>query len=646
MDSLDSMDKGVDISSYMIVRASLVFNMHYADANSLIEKFNNLFSGIVENSKPECIAKRLVSLLQARALFERTRVDFQKNNADTATGSGQAIELNKLRTKYTEIVKCERLLQEWKSSIIESGRVHSVLRLVLQLPDLFDPSCDIVLLDGSLDQCSLLQEMGIKRVISRTTIEEIEEIEEGVANINDLDNRVLQFPDFEISPPRLVTLVQGFDSPKPEQEQEQNDSLVKMIKALRGSIARVLTTRNTLAKFGQEWIVNGSENIKTLQLCKDFSVLKGKFEGFRALIVGPGPSLQQCLPLLGSLSERCTIICLSQALTAVRDVGISPDFVIVTDSTYLPKNFELGVGDTRAYVFDISSDPRHFSHIGSAERWPYIASDVKAYALKGLLQGVELPRLPTGGSVSHCAISFAQLLGFSEIVLVGHDFCVPNGRQYALLSNGESVHNHKNLQKNIVSEQRNMVEVQTNAGSVAHAPISYDIFRRYIEKLVNTTEFSARCQMLTFSLEGARINGVAYTSPEDYMATLRDGGVKKAEIPHLDYILIEPHSIQSSDRGKGIRLAEKLTERIHQIWEKKEFTSVNTRAVNEEAQVLIREAISLTRYWPEISLFLQEGLSRIDQTVVLDRCPERMMFLQNELLLEIRKGLGLIHRQS
>jgi len=163
----------------------------------------------------------------------------------------------------------------------------------------------------------------------------------------------------------------------------------------------------------------------------DAGTLYGSLTNGRALVVAAGPSLEHALPYLKRQRGEARLIAVTTALRVLVRAGILPDLVAAVDP-----RLELGM-----HFDDLDLQPFHATplvylagvHPAVLDRWPgpRLAAfragsrDFADYA------PVRKAELYCSGTVTHAAIDLAQRLGAPEIVLIGVDFCFPEGKAHA-----------------------------------------------------------------------------------------------------------------------------------------------------------------------------------------------------------------------
>ncbi|MDP6978771.1 MAG: DUF115 domain-containing protein [Myxococcota bacterium] len=158
--------------------------------------------------------------------------------------------------------------------------------------------------------------------------------------------------------------------------------------------------------------------------------LFGKFQGVPAVVVSAGPSLDKQLDTLARYRDRVLVICIGQALGALRTAGIEPDLVHVLESQDVAHqlsrvgtsdNVNLVVtNDVAPSLFEVPVRSRFVATPGGDKVGRWIASSLDR---EGWVFG--------GSTVAHGAVSLACALGANPIMLIGQDLAYTDGRHYA-----------------------------------------------------------------------------------------------------------------------------------------------------------------------------------------------------------------------
>ncbi len=182
--------------------------------------------------------------------------------------------------------------------------------------------------------------------------------------------------------------------------------------------------RNTLRRFGSLWLKNMCRNLREIRDRDGIGRFSGLFPDVPALLLAAGPSLDEILPQLPRLADRCVVIAVDTALRACLSAGVQPDFTILVDPQYWNWRHLDG---TRAAGSIL---------ITESAAWPavfrYPARDIflcsSLFPLGKYLESRigRKGELGAGGSVATTAWDFARHLGCAEIYAAGLDLGFPN----------------------------------------------------------------------------------------------------------------------------------------------------------------------------------------------------------------------------
>ena len=185
----------------------------------------------------------------------------------------------------------------------------------------------------------------------------------------------------------------------------------------------------TLEKFGQLWLRNSCRNLEFLATCDGVKRYENLGWNLDACVVGAGPSLDEILPHLKEIKERCLLIAVDTALRACLRAGVEPDFVVLADPQYWNARHLAGLSaPSSILITEVAAYPSVF-------RFPcqevVLCSSLypvgKFFSSRGLDKG----ELGAGGSVATSAWGLARLCGCRRIFLSAVDLAFPGKRTHA-----------------------------------------------------------------------------------------------------------------------------------------------------------------------------------------------------------------------
>lgn len=303
------------------------------------------------------------------------------------------------------------------------------------------------------------------------------------------------------------------------------ESFEQFEKALVDNIQVIRNSCYTVKAAGSQIITNTMANLPSLFGGPDLGKLRGLLNGFPAICVAAGPSLDKDIELLQSIGERAAILCCDSAVHTLVSAKITPHMVVTTDR--LPVNFEKirydlhHLRDT-VLVFGVEANPDNVRAFLSGRRFGVSADSVLLNRWLGPQLGLEW-RLPAMTSVSHTAIFTAMALGADPIILAGMDFALAEGRSHA---RGSMVRYPNNPDA--------VTSVEGVNGRPAKALPQLIADRRQIE----TVAANHRARLIDVSMSGARIRGTEVRSLQEVIDTLlgSQAGVRQ----RLDGVVWEP----------------------------------------------------------------------------------------------------------
>ena len=183
---------------------------------------------------------------------------------------------------------------------------------------------------------------------------------------------------------------------------------------------------------------NIANNIRAYVECEPINILKSKFNGYPAVIVSAGPSLQKNIEYLKTIREKVIIIAVQTTLKPLLAKGIKPDFVTSLDYHEVSKRFYDGLEDQLSDIHLIA-EPKVSWHVIDAyyDHGPVsiLGNDFAELLLKE--KNGKHDFLTAGATVAHLALYLGQYLGCDPIMFIGQDLGYTNNVYY---SPGNSVH--------------------------------------------------------------------------------------------------------------------------------------------------------------------------------------------------------------
>ncbi len=275
---------------------------------------------------------------------------------------------------------------------------------------------------------------------------------------------------------------------------------------------------------------NSIENADHCAMSPGFGVLRDQFRGLTAISVASGPALNQALPFLKRHRDEFVLIACDSALRPLMNAGIMPDFVTALEREEIVTSYFRGV----------SVDPLTTligPHVMLKSTFDAFQGKKAIYS-HGAAIGVALgyhhlgEPLMTGFSAGNLNISAATQMGFSKVVLVGHNLGheVGSGASHAqgvTLEHRSSPKSEEELKKLgvtlRVTSQDGLSEVPTDG--------LYLIYRNQIEEEI--AHYTNR-KFYNTAMKGAKITGAITATLEEALGENdRHGPEVKARLGRL-----------------------------------------------------------------------------------------------------------------
>lgn len=228
--------------------------------------------------------------------------------------------------------------------------------------------------------------------------------------------------------PKAFAVIHLYDSTIDAETRDLAETIATSVRFNVGSII------NTMDRFGDRLLRQSLENLhRTIDFAHPLG-LKNHFRGLPVVIVAPGPSLNINVELLREIAGRVVIITIAQALKALKSVGVIPHIVCVVDPQDMRHFFEgVPILDHQILFTKPGSHPSLFE-LGY-KRISAFSYEEEAW-INDLL-GWEMIDF-SWGSASLTAFALARFFEAPEIILVGQDLSVSNGRRYTTLQSQDS----------------------------------------------------------------------------------------------------------------------------------------------------------------------------------------------------------------
>ena len=227
--------------------------------------------------------------------------------------------------------------------------------------------------------------------------------------------------------------------------------------------------------------IAAGKEIRSIDDCAD------RFKGKIVYLVAGGPSLNNSIDILKSRQSDSIVLCVGTSVRRLKNEGIIPDYVIITD-----------VADTMCCQLEGSIDYKKTSllYMISANAKAVSAFEGKKYAI--FQKGFDLAEdyagehgfklINTGGSVSTTALDVCITLGCKKVVCLGLD----------LAYTGNRTHAEGTLGANEIAKTKNLPMVKSVSGEMISTSLNLSCYHKWIENRIadeHDIEFII-CQMV------------------------------------------------------------------------------------------------------------------------------------------------------
>ncbi|MFI5367457.1 MAG: 6-hydroxymethylpterin diphosphokinase MptE-like protein, partial [Spirochaetia bacterium] len=197
-----------------------------------------------------------------------------------------------------------------------------------------------------------------------------------------------------------------------------NESIHRLVQELNGSFATTLAA-------GRLWIRNALSNFLAID-----STLVGELcpAGRPVLIAAPGPSLEEAASLIAELRSRVELWALASSSLLLRDRGISPDLVVMTDPGYYSLHHVQFSTPSCPFVMPLSAARGAWDlpwmSVQERPAAPFLLAQ-PAFFEKALLEeaGIRAPLIAPHGTVAATALDLALGSTGAPVIVAGLDMC-------------------------------------------------------------------------------------------------------------------------------------------------------------------------------------------------------------------------------
>ncbi|MGL4982732.1 MAG: motility associated factor glycosyltransferase family protein [Treponemataceae bacterium] len=211
------------------------------------------------------------------------------------------------------------------------------------------------------------------------------------------------------------------------QMQHSEEYFMQLDNLITRNMQKKSINESTLEKFSGLWLNNTCKNLEHAINCGGIARYEKK-TSLPVCVIAAGPTLDDYLPFLPEIKNRCIIVCVDTALKAVLKTGTEPHFIVVSDPQYWNYCHLMGLSaKSSILITELATYPAVFQFpckeiILCSSLYPlgkFIENHIGQYGEIG-----------AGGSVATTAWDFARFIGSTTIFLLGLDLGFPENKTH------------------------------------------------------------------------------------------------------------------------------------------------------------------------------------------------------------------------
>ena len=363
-----------------------------------------------------------------------------------------------------------------------------------------------------------------------------------------------------------------------------NKFFVDVIKNItKRCLVRISALGNSL-KDNFEGLRNCYHNIHKCMKSNSIEEIRGKFEGYPAIIVSAGPSLDKNIHLLKEAQDKAVILTCDASWRACNKNGVRPDAIASIERELL----------TYQYYYENIEFPEDLVLVGPTVLHPkmvggFKGKEILSTKINGGLDGwwaeffENVSYVDQGMTCAGTAFSYARIAGCNPIVLIGQDLAFTDDRIHSNLAHTEWEGENK---KDTIGQE--ILTVEDIYGNLISTSEVYNLFRDWFE---TQTQLYPELKVIDATEGGAKIRGTEISTLKEVI-----GKYCTKELPYHMYDCLQDR--QDIDREKIVRnilkdtkyvirllkktykMAEEHDHRLHKIM-KKDLISMSQEKLND-----------------------------------------------------------------
>jgi hypothetical protein len=277
-----------------------------------------------------------------------------------------------------------------------------------------------------------------------------------------------------------------------------NKYKINIIKEITTRIDTSLKTLGTSLEDMLNGFNNNYLNIDSFLVSNTLKEIRGQFEGYPAIVVASGPSLDKNINYLKNAKGKALIIACDASLNICLENGIKPDAIASIERDEPTYN----------YYYKGKTIDKDIVLLGPGLLWPDIYSEFqgKKIMMGKVPDGIErwwtskfddVEYLNMGFSSANVALAAARESGCNPIILIGQDLAYTDDKKH-------SAKTHTEYEGENNSDESDGTLVEDIYGNQVRTDAVYNLFRYWIEYQIKT---DPKLNVIDSTEGGALING-------------------------------------------------------------------------------------------------------------------------------------------
>lgn len=340
---------------------------------------------------------------------------------------------------------------------------------------------------------------------------------------------------------------------------------------IKNALAEEIGNYATFHSFRDSWLKNILFNLPHTVASPPFQILRDKWKGVKAIVVGSGPSLGYDLHLLKQLRNKCLIIAAGSSIQALQHYGIQPHLVVSMDGGTANIGVFRNIDISKAPLLFISQT--HFQILDNYKNNKTFALFNYDLVTPYILPNQKIPVFHSTTTVTGTAIQAARFMGANEIIFIGQDLSFPNNQYY---TDGVGHLTESTLKKHIALANESGLVVRNVYGG--HNIITKKMLSTlYDLELLIKVESLKGVHFINASKNGAVIEGTEFQTLEELLPEL---------ILHPDHNIELDKYIASPNQEKILEQSSLIISKLNYILKQSKIVSSKLSSLMEVLSVM------------------------------------------------------------